>query len=336
MSESSFGKKLYQSVRSSEQLSLILALLILSVVITILSPVFLTVFNLTNVLRQSSLVAITGIGMVLVILTGEIDLSVGSSVAVVGVAAVWILNLTGSIFLAITAGILLGGVFGLINGLLVTKGQIASLIATLGMLSILRGVAFISTKAVSIQVEVPSFGALGSGSIGPFPVPVIIMAVLLVLFYYILNHTMYGRYIYAIGGNSSAAHLSGIPVVKLKIQTFIVSGLLTGLTGCILASRMYSGQPNAGSGFELEVVSAVILGGLSLNGGVGTLVGAFVGVLILGVLQNGLTLMNVSSFYQEVARGLVLILAVYLDGYRKRKMEKSLLKESEPAGACDE
>ena len=162
------------------------------------------------------------------------------------------------------------------------------------------------------------------------------MIVLLIVFYYILNHTMFGRYIYAVGGNDSAAHLSGIPVVKIKIQTYVISGLLTGLTGCILAARMYSGQPNAGLGFELEVVSAVILGGLSLTGGVGTLTGAFIGVLILSVLQNGLTLMNVSSFYQEVARGLVLILAVYLDGYRKRRLEKDLLRASMKAGESND
>lgn len=336
MSGTTFGKSLINKIKSSEQQSLIIALFVLGVVISIISPVFLTAFNLTNVLRQSSLVAITGIGMALIILTGEIDLSVGSSVAVVGVACVWVLNHTGNIFLAVLTGVVIGGFIGLINGLLVTKGQIASLIATLGMLSILRGIAFITTKAVSFQVEIMEFSELGSGFIGPVPVPVLIMIILLILFYYILNHTMYGRYIYAVGGNSSAAHLSGIPVIRIKIQTFIISGLLTGLTGCILASRMYSGQPNAGIGFELEVVSAVILGGLSLNGGIGTLTGAFLGVLILGVLQNGLTLMNVSSFYQEVARGLVLILAVYLDGYRKRKLERDLLKEADKIGECND
>ena len=332
----SLHKSLFQRIRSSEQMSLIIALLFLCMVISFISPVFLTAFNLTNVLRQSSLVAITGIGMAMIILTGEIDLSVGSSIAVVGVSTVWILNRFGSISLAILSGIVLGGIIGLVNGLLVTKGKIASLIATLGMLSILRGIAFITTKAVSFQVEVPQFGEFGSGFIGPVPVPVLVMTLLLALFHYILNHTIYGRYIYAVGGNSSAAHLSGIPVTRIKIQTYIIGGLLTGLTGCILASRMYSGQPNAGMGFELQVVSAVILGGLSLNGGIGTLAGAFLGVLILGVLQNGLTLMNVSSFYQEVARGLVLILAVYLDGHRKRKLGKKLLKSLSNVDSRDE
>jgi ribose transport system permease protein len=313
---------------SGEQASLTIAFILLCTVITILSPVFLSTGNIMNVLRQTSLIAITGIGMVMIILVGEIDLSVGSSQAVVGVFTVWILNATGSLFLAVAAGITMGAFLGTINGLLVTKGKINSLIATLGTMAIFRGIAFVSTNAVSIQAEVESFMEIGTGYIGPFPIPVIIMLVLFAAFYYVLHHTAFGRYIYAIGGNSNAARLSGLAVNRTKMIVYILGGVFASFSAIILASRMYSGQPNAGTGFELQVVAAVILGGISLTGGVGSIVGAFIGILILSVLSNGLILLNVSSFYHEIARGFVIILAVYLDGTRRRNLQKKMIRET--------
>ena len=265
----------------------------------------------------------------MIILMGEIDLSIGSTQALVGIFCVWLLNASGSIALAIIGSIALGALLGLINGLLVTKAKINSLIATLGTMAIFRGLAFVTTNAVSIQSKIVEFEDVGTGYLGPFPIPVLITVILFAAFYYVLHNTAFGRYIYAIGGNVSASRLSGLPVDKIKIQVYVMGSVFAAISAIILASRMSSGQPNAGIGFELQVVAAVILGGISLTGGVGTLIGAFIGMLILGVLNNGLILLNVSSFYHEIARGAVIILAVYLDGTRRRNLQKKLIKATE-------
>ena len=303
-----------------EQAGLLGALLILCTVISVMTPVFLTVANITNILRDASLVAITGIGMALIILQGEIDLSVGSSQAVVGIAVVVVLNATNSIMLAFVATLCLGAAFGMINGLLVTKAGINSLIATLGMMAILRGTAMVSTQAVSIQATVPGFTEIGTGHLGPVPIPVAAAVLFFALFYCVLHHIPFGRYIYAVGGNVDAARLAGLPVNRIKITVFAIGGIMTAISAFILASRLNSGQPNAGLGFELQVIAAVVLGGVSLTGGIGTLVGAILGILILTVLNNGLVLLNVSSFYHDIARGIVIIIAVYLDHRRRQGM----------------
>lgn len=240
-----------------------------------------------------------------------------------------VLNASGSLFVAFIASIGLGCFIGLVNGLLVTKGRINSLIGTLGTMTILRGTAMVITSAKAIQTQSKSFKVIGTGYWGPFPIPVIITLVLILAFYYILHQTTFGRYIYAVGGNKEAAKLSGLPVDRIKLSSYIICGGLTALSAYILASRMNSGQPNAGVGFEMEVIGAVILGGVSLTGGVGSLIGAVIGILILGVLSNGLILLNVSSFWQDIARGIVIILAVYLDTYRREKQQQKLVKTTE-------
>ena len=309
----------------NEQAGLLLALILLCVVLSFLSPVFFTALNIKNVLRDAALVAIAGIGMVMVILLGEIDLSVGSVQAVAGIVAVAVLNSFSSVFVALGAALFAGACIGLINGLLITRAHINSLIATLGMMAILRGGAMVSTQAVSIQGSVDSFIEIGTGHWGPIPIPVLIAFLLLALFFYVLHYTTFGRYVYAVGGNPQAARLSGLPVDRIRITVFVIAGILAALSAFILASRLNSGQPNAGLGFELQVIAAVILGGISLTGGVGTLAGAFIGILILTVLSNGLVLLNVSSFYHDIARGIVIILAVYLDTRRKQSLVRRML-----------
>jgi len=309
----------------NEQAGLLLALILLCVVLSFLSPVFFTALNIKNVLRDAALVAIAGIGMVMVILLGEIDLSVGSVQAVAGIVAVAVLNSFSSVFVALGATLFAGACIGLINGLLITRAHINSLIATLGMMAILRGGAMVSTQAVSIQGSVDSFVEIGTGHLGPIPIPVLIAFLLLALFFYVLHYTTFGRYVYAVGGNPQAARLSGLPVDRIRIAVFVIAGILAALSAFILASRLNSGQPNAGLGFELQVIAAVILGGISLTGGVGTLAGAFIGILILTVLSNGLVLLNVSSFYHDIARGIVIILAVYLDTRRKQSLVRRML-----------
>ena len=317
--------KIFSRIFHSEQAGLLLALLVLCLVISLLSPVFFTAINIKNVLRDASLIAIAGIGMVMVILLGEIDLSVGSTQAVAGVIAVAVLNQMDSVWLALLAALLAGALVGLCNGLLVTKAGINSLIATLGTMAILRGGAMVSTQAVSIQGKVEGFVEVGTGYLGPVPIPVLLAFLLFGLFYYVLHHTILGRYIYAIGGNIQAARLSGLAVDRTRVLVYVIGGVLAALSAFILASRLNSGQPNAGLGFELQVIAAVILGGVSLTGGIGTLGGAFIGILILTVLSNGLVLLNVSSFYHDIARGAVIILAVYLDTRRKQSLLRRLL-----------
>ncbi len=327
--ETKKSRSKFRDLLSGEQAILIIGLLALCMVATVLAPVFLTTMNVMNVLRQTSLLAIAGIGMVMIILSGEIDLSIGSTQALVGVLCVWVLNATGSIVTAIALSLVLGAILGLINGLLVTKAKMNSLIATLGTMAIYRGVSLVVTNAVSIQSKVTAFENVGTGYLGPVPIPVVLTIVLFAVFYYVLNHTAFGRYIYAIGGNGNASRVSGLPVDRIKIQVYVMGSVFAAVSAVVLASRMSSGQPNAGQGFEMQVIAAVILGGVSLTGGVGTLAGAFIGMLILGVLTNILILLNVSSFYQEIARGAVIILAVYFDGLRRRNLLKKLIKVTE-------
>lgn len=308
-----------------EQMALLLSLIGLCMISTIISPVFLSVNNLMNVLRTASLTAICAMGYMFVILLGEMDLSVGSMQAVVAIVSVMILNFTKNVPAALLGGLIAGAVLGCINGLLVTKAGINSLIASLGTMAILRGTAYIITNGVSIQANIPGFEVLGTGYIGPFPIPFLIAVVIFAALYFVLNKTVFGRNVYAVGGNNSAARLCGINVGRIKMAAYIIVGLLTALSGYILACRLNSAQPNAGDGFEFQVISAVVLGGVSLSGGKGNLTGAVIGVLILSVLSNALVLAGVSSFYQEVSRGIVILLAVYIDSRNKRMAEKKIL-----------
>lgn len=327
--ENVFGRMM-----KNELSGLVIALVALVIVFGVLtSGVFVSPLNITNILRQVSLNAIAAIGMTMIIISGEIDLSVGSIQALVGVTAVIVLNATGSIFIAILVALAIGVATGLCNGALVTKLGLNSLIATLATMAIYRGIIMVATDAISQIVSVEGFSEIGAGSLLGIPIPVIIAAVLIAVFHFVLNSSKFGRYIYAVGGNKESAKLAGLNVSKIKMQVYIIGNVLFALSAVILTSRLDSGQPNAGVGMEMNVIAAVILGGVSLNGGTGTLLGAILGVVILGVIQNGLVLLNVNSFWQDIVRGIVIILAVYLDVRRKKSVEKRLLKEAQAAQA---
>lgn len=314
-------------IMRSEIAILLGVLIALSIVLTFLSPVFFTQHNIVTTLRQISLVAICGFGLTLVILSGEIDLSIGSAQAIAGLIVVYVLNSTGSIALGIAAALSFGIIYGALNGFIVAVGGVNSLIATLGTMAIWRGVAMVTTGAVSIQSAVPEFMDVGTGFIGPFPNALLIAVALYVILYYVLHMTTFGRYIYCVGGNKEAARLAGLPVVRIKMMVYIICGVCAMLSGVLLASRMASAQPTAGTGFELVVIASVILGGISLAGGIGSITGALLGMMILGVLQNGLTLLDVSSFWQDIIRGCLIIMAVFLDGRRKENLAKQLIRE---------
>lgn len=295
----------------------LIGLFLLCVIIAIATPRFLTLSNITNVLTQIAVNAIIAVGMSFVILTGGIDLSVGSTVALSGAVAASVVLSTGSIPLAIIAAIIVGAVIGLINGVLVSKGKLQAFIATLATMTIFRGETLVFTQGNPISKLPESFMVLGNGSLGFLPVPILITIIVAVIAIYALSQTKLGRYIYAVGGNEDSSRLSGINTNKIKTLVYMVAGIASAIGGIILTSRIGSASPNAGTGYELDAIAAVVIGGTSLSGGEGKISGTIIGALIIGVISNGLNLMNVSPFYQSFVKGLVILVAVLLDKKQK-------------------
>lgn len=297
----------------------LIGLVILCAIITFVSPSFMTLSNITNVFTQVSTNAIIAVGMTFVILTGGIDLSVGSTVAISGALAASIIKSTNNIFLAVLAASAVGIAIGLINGLLISKGKLQAFIATLATMTIFRGVTLVFTDGTPISKLSEEFVNIGNGKIGFIPVPVVITVIVSVVAIYVLSQTRFGRYLYALGGNEDSARLSGINTTKIKTLVYVISGFASSIAGVIIASRIGSASPNAGTGFELDAIAAVVIGGTSLAGGEGRITGTLIGALIIGVLNNGLNLMNVSPFYQSIVKGLVILIAVLLDKKSRKK-----------------
>jgi ribose transport system permease protein len=297
----------------------LIALLIMSFALSFVSDFFFTFSNMINIARQVSLNAIIAVGMTLVILTGGIDLSVGSIVALSGTIASSLMANDIHMWIAILVGILIGGIAGLINGLTITKLNVPPIITTLAMMTAARGIALVYTNGYPISNLPDSFVFLGRGYLGPIPVPAIIMLVIYILGYILLTQMKVGRYIYGLGGNEEAVHLSGINVNRTKILVYVICGLVSAVSGLILASRLNSGQPLAGSGFEMDAIAAVIIGGASISGGEGTMIGTLIGALIINILNNGLNLMNVNPYSQMIVKGVVLAAAVAI---RTRKSKR--------------
>lgn len=310
---------IYGWLTAQTQLVLLVTLVALCLLISLAAPQFYSVDNIIAIFRQTALVLIVAIGMTMLLISAEVDLSVGASLAFAGVVAMDVTNKTSNVALGVLAGILFGGGVGLVNGLLVTRLRINSLIATIATMMILQGSVYLySREAVQNKHLQPLFTWLSTGYVGPFPLPVLVTAVLFVIGYVVLRHTTLGRYIYATGANVKAARLSGIRPERIKMLVFVVTGLLTGLVGVILCSLMNAGQPTAGRGFELTVVAAVILGGTSLTGGRGTLLGTLLGVLILKVIDNGIIILRWDQDLQMVIPGLIIVIASYIDLVRKK------------------
>lgn len=296
-------------------------LIVLFVVLSIAAPSFLTADNLFNLGSQTSVNAVMAVGVTLVIITGGIDLSVGSVSALSGVLGVMLMAYAGyGPLVGILGGILVGAVAGLVNGLLVAGVGLPPFIATLGMLSVGRGLVLIATGAVAVFGAPDSFRLLGQGVIGGFPIPVLIIIVVAVLGWLVLTRTRLGRYAYVMGSNREAARLSGVPVRKHITAVYVVSGALAGLGGMIAASRINSGQPNFGDGLELDVIAAVVIGGASLFGGRGTVLGSLIGAFLVAVIHNGAVQLNIGTFYQNVLIGVIIWLAVWWDRYQRRKL----------------
>jgi ribose transport system permease protein len=259
--------------------------------------------------------------MTLVIITAGIDLSVGSVSALSGVLGVMLMAQAGlPVPVAILGGTLVGATCGLVNGLLVSVAGLNPFIATLGMLTVARGLTFIFTNAVAVFGAPSSFRLLGQGVIGPIPIPILVIVVMAVIGYIVLSRTRLGRYAYAMGSNLEAARLSGIPIRRYLTSVYVISGALAGFGGMIAASRVNSGQPNFGIGLELDVIAAAVIGGASLFGGQGTVVGTLIGAFLIALIRNGAVLLDVNTFYQQVIIGVVIWLAVFWDQYRRRRL----------------
>jgi len=300
-------------LQNGRQLGTFVGLIVVTTVFWILSPYFLTVSNLMNIAEQASINAVIAVGMTFVIVAAGIDLSVGSIVALSGVVLAGALQSNVPVIPAIFLGLGVGALCGLSNGLLISYGRLPPFIATLGMMSVARGAALFYTDGRPVSGFSPEFRSLATGAIAQIPSPVIIMIVLYVLAHGVLNWTKLGRYTYAIGGNEEAANLSGINTRMIKTTIYGLCGMLSGLAAVILTARLNSAQPIAGMMYELDAIAAVVIGGTSLLGGEGKISGTLIGVLIMGILRNGLNLLGLSSFTQQVVIGSVIILAVLID-----------------------
>jgi ribose/xylose/arabinose/galactoside ABC-type transport system permease subunit len=296
----------------AQRYGIVLSFLLLCLALAVLSDRFLTVSNMTNILRQSTINGIISVGMTIVILTRGIDLSVGSILALSAVITADLLQSGMSVPAAIGVGIVIGGLLGFINGFLITRFRIPPFIATLGMMTFARGLALTYTQGRPVTGLPDSFRSLGAGYLGSIPMPIVIATVILIVAYLALTRMKFGEYIYSIGNNEVAASLSGIPVKRYVTMAYVIIGALSAIAGQILIGRLNSAQPVAGLGFEFDAIAAVVVGGTSFEGGDGSLFGTLLGVLIIAVINNGLNLLDVPSFYQSVVKGVVIALALLI------------------------
>ena len=301
------------------QYGIFMAFIVVCLLLTFTTSKFLTVSNWTIIITQVSINALLAFGVTFVIITGGIDLSLGSIMAVTGVAAASLAHPdTYPVIVPIAIGLLAGISMGALNGLVITKSKVPPFIVTLGMMTIGRGLALILSKGRPVSNLSDSFNFLGGGNLAGIPFPIIVLIVTFVVCSVVLKKTILGRYIYAVGGNEQAAKASGIRVNKVKMAVYTICGGLAALAGILLTSRITTGQPNAGVGFELDAIAAAIIGGTSTSGGTGTMTGTLIGALLIGVISNGLDLLNVTSYYQQVVMGAIIIGAVVLDSWNQK------------------
>jgi len=299
----------------------VLALVVLALLTTAMNPSFLDPNNLLNLLRQVSINGLIAFGMTFVILTGGIDLSVGAILALTSALSAMMITSGVPTLIAMLVGIIIGGILGGVNGLIITKGGAAPFIASLATMTIFRGATYVFTNGNPITGKAMNnsfvFQFIGRGYFFGIPVPVILMIISFIILYILLHKMTFGRKTYALGGNEKAAFVSGIKVNITKTWIYVISGIMSSAAGMILISRLSSAQPDAGTGFEMDAIAAVVLGGTSLAGGRGRIFGTLIGALIIGTLNNGMNLIGISSFYQQIVKGIVIIIAVLLDRRKK-------------------
>lgn len=309
-----------------DSMSAVLVLIVLIIAMSILTKVFLTPNNLVNVLQQVVVYALLGAGMSLVIYTGGIDLSVGATLAISGIICGELMHRNVPMFFAIIIGLILGALIGFVNGVLISYYKLQPMIATLGIMEIVRGLALTITGGKTVSGFTPAFKWLGSGRIGGtiIPIAVIFMIVIYLIIYYITKYRRLGRILYSIGGNEEATRLSGINVRKYKTYAYILNGLMAAIAGIIYTAKLNSAQGIAGEGYELDAIAAAVIGGTSLLGGRGSIWGTLVGAIVMGVIRNGMNLLNISSYIQQIVLGTIIIVAVLFDSIRTRNRAKAL------------
>lgn len=307
------------TMKYMSELTTVIALIILMAVITIINSNFLTANNLLNLLLQVTSNALIAFGMTFVILTGGIDLSVGSILALSSALTAGLLGSGMPVTLAILISLILGCILGMMNGLLISYGKLAPFIVTLATMTIFRGATLVYTNGNPITKGLSDtflFQFLGQGYIVGIPFPVIIMFIVFIVLYVLLHKTAFGKSVYAIGENEKAAYISGVKLNKVKIIIYSISGIMASISGLIITSRLSSAQPTAGASYEMDAIAAVVLGGTSLSGGKGRILGTLIGALIIGVLNNGLNIIGVSAFWQQVVKGVVILIAVLIDRFK--------------------
>lgn len=294
------------------------AFVLLCAVMAVKSPAFRTLGNVENILQQISVNGIIAVGMTLVIITAGIDLSVGSVLALSAVVATSFAKEGSHLIVPLTLGVLTGLACGAVNGVLVAKKRLAPFIVTLGMMTMARGLALVYTGGRPVSELSDAYDEIGGGYVAGVPLSAVICFVVILLGVFLLHYTRFGRYVFAVGGNELAAKVSGVNTDRVLIQVYAFTGALAGIAGMVLSSRVMSGSPATGAGYELDAIAAVVIGGTSLSGGVGSMAGTVVGVLIIGVMNNGLDLLSVPSYWQQVVKGVIIVLAVLLDKKLKR------------------
>lgn len=309
---------------------IIIAFFVLCAMLTVVSPYFLTSQNIVNVLRQSSINGILAIGLTFVILTRGIDLSVGSVVALAGIIGASfatesaVAGVVGSPYPAlvgILVGLMVGLLAGTASGVIVSRFKVPSFVVTLGMLSTARGLTLLYTGGKPVPSLTPEFRWMGTGQVGGIPVPILILLAVFAVSWWVLNKSRFGRHVYAVGGNPRAANTSGIRVARIRLAVYMISGALAALAGLLLAARTGSGLTQAGLSYELDAIAAVVIGGTSLSGGSGSVTGTLFGTLIIAVMNNGLDLLGVDSNYQQIIKGVIIVLAVMIDSSRQKEAD---------------
>jgi ribose transport system permease protein len=306
-------------------IGIIIVLLLLFITLALTSPVFLTNDNLITVLRQISINVFLALGMTLVIILAGIDLSVGAIVALSGTLTVGLIAKTGMpIIPAIIIGLLIGAIIGFINGCILTQFRLPAFIVTLATMNVAQGIAYLYSGGQSQRITNNAYTSIGTGQLfGFLPLPVLYMFLLIFIFSVLLNKTKFGTYVYAIGGNREAARLSGVPIKRVEILVYTLTGFLAALAGIVLSARMYSGQPSVGQGYEMDAIAACVLGGVSMSGGRGRISGTVFGAIVIGVISNGLNLLGVSSFWQLVVKGVIILIAILVDAQKGKKLNFS-------------
>lgn len=295
------------------QFGLLFVILAIVIIMSIVSPVFLKPQNIINIIRQVSINGIIAVGMTCVILTGGIDLSVGSVVAITSVICGSFLAMGINWFVACISGVAISILFGLFNGYMISYVRFQPFIATLASMAIGRGIALAYSNGKPYPIKDPSFIAIGQGSFLGIPIPIILLVIVVAVGLITLKMTTFGRYIFAIGGNENAAKLSGVRTRRVKLAVYVISAICASIVGLILSARISSGQPTAGESYEMDAIAATAIGGTSMNGGLGSLVGTIEGFILLGLMTNSMNLLNINSFYQQIAKGLLIVVAVFLD-----------------------